>query len=206
MPTLYTMPGTCSLAPNKWMAALDAPIVVEDIPYGDHGKAASLAINDKGKAPAVRFEDGDLVTEAVAIMTWLGATSGSAGWARDPILGREEAGALSWFTSGVHADDGPRFAAPAFTTSESAQEEVKDAAYDKLCGHCGRIEKTLEGQDHHPGERSVADAHPYMLARRIARTPLSPDDHPNRRAFRVLMEADEGVRTALARQGMEPMG
>ena len=38
MPTLYTMPGTCSLAPNIAIAWLDAPVEIHNMPYGDHKK------------------------------------------------------------------------------------------------------------------------------------------------------------------------
>ena len=68
MPTLYTMPGTCSLSPNIAVAWLDAPIEIHNIAYGDQKKDEYLAINPKGQVPALRFEDGDVLTEAAAIL------------------------------------------------------------------------------------------------------------------------------------------
>ena len=206
MPTLYTMPGTCSLAPNIAIAWLDAPIEVENMAYGDHKKDAYLAINDKGQVPAVRFEDGDVLTEAAAILAWLGAEYGSQGYARDEPLGRKEAEALSWFTSEVHADYGAHFAPKAFAKTESGQDEAKQAAYGKLSAHYERIEKTLADRDYWLGKRSFADAYLYVLSRWIDQTPMSIEDHPNLQAFRVRMEADEAVRKALARLDMEPLG
>ncbi|WP_206076981.1 glutathione S-transferase N-terminal domain-containing protein [Palleronia sediminis] len=79
MPTLYTMPGTCSLAPNIAIAWLDAPVEVHNMAYGDHKRDEYLAINPKGKVPAIRFEDGDVLTEAAAILAWLGAEHGGEG-------------------------------------------------------------------------------------------------------------------------------
>ena len=58
MPTLYTMPGTCSLSPNIAVAWLDAPVAIHNIPYGDQKKEYYLAINPRGQVPALRFEDG----------------------------------------------------------------------------------------------------------------------------------------------------
>ena len=52
MPTLYTMPGTCSLAPNIAVAWLEAPVEINNMAYGEHKKDAYLAINPKGKVPA----------------------------------------------------------------------------------------------------------------------------------------------------------
>ena len=208
MPKLYTMPGTCALAPNIAVAWLEAPVEIVTMAYGDHRKPEYLAINDRGKVPAVQFEDGDVLTEAAAILTWLGAEHGSAGWARDTRLGRKEGEALSYMTSEVHADYGPHFAAKAFASSKEAQEEVKAKCYEKLAGHYGRLEGTLRenGGEFYLGRRSFADAYLYVLTRWIEQTPLSIDDYPSLKAHRERMEADEAVRTALDRQDMKPIG
>ena len=44
-----------------------------------------------------------------------------------------------------------------------------------------------------------------MTLRWLDRTPLSLSDYPNLKRFRAMMEEDEGVLTALERQGMEPV-
>lgn len=206
--TLYTMPGTCSLAANIAVAWIDAPVAVENMEYGDHKNEEYLAINPKGKVPAIRFPDGDVLTELSAILAWLGAEHGGEGYARDSKLGRREAEALSFMTTEVHASYGPHFAAKKFAKSESAQKEVKQAAYDTLRGHYERLEENLSssGGDWYLGEKSFADAFLYVLVRWLDQTPLSLDDYPSLAAHRGRMEADDGVKTALARQAMEPMG
>ena len=203
--TLYTMPGTCSLAANIAVAWLDAPVAVENMEYGDHKKDAYLAINPKGKVPAIRFADGDVLTELAAILGWLGAEHGKERYARDTTLGRREAEALSFMTSEVHAAYGPHFAAQNFAQSDSAQEEVKQAAYDTLRGHYERMEGNLSdaGGEWYLGEKSFADAFLYVLVRWLDQTPLDLADYPKLAAHRDRMEADEGVKTALARQDME---
>lgn len=208
MPKLYTMPGTCSLAPNIAIAWLDAPIEIHNLAYGDHKKDSYLAINPKGKVPALQFDDGDVLTEAAAILEYLGATYGSAGYARDERLGRKEAEALSYMTSEVHADYGPHFAAQRFADSEAAQKEVRVKAYDKLASHYERMNGVLtnSGSEWYLGRRSFADAFLYVLSRWIEQTPLSIDDYPALKAHRKRMEADKGVKVALKCQDMEPTG
>ena len=110
MTTLYTMPGTCSLSPNIAVAWLDAPVEIKNMAYGEHKKDAYLTINPKGKVPALQFDDGDVLTEAAAILGWLGAAHGKEGYARDTVLGRKEAEALSYMTSEVHGAYGGHFA------------------------------------------------------------------------------------------------
>ncbi|WP_299307322.1 glutathione S-transferase [uncultured Croceicoccus sp.] len=206
--TLYTMPGTCSLAANIAIAWIDAPVAVHNMAYGDHKKDDYLAINPKGKVPAITFPDGDVLTELSAILAWLGAAHGGEGYARDTTLGRREAEALSFMTTEVHASYGPHFAPQNFAQSEDAQEEVKQAAYDTLKDHYARMEEklTTAGGTWYLGERSFADAFLYVLVRWLDQTPMTLADYPALAAHRDRMEVDEGVRTALARQDMEPMG
>jgi glutathione S-transferase len=207
MPTLYTMPGTCALATNIAVAWLDAPVEVSNMAYGDHKKDGYLAINPKGKVPAVAFEDGDVLTEAAAILSWLGAEHGTEGYARDKVLGRKEAEALSYLTSEVHADFGPHFAVKTYAGSKDAQDEVKAAAYDKLRKHFERLEANFNESDGewYLSERSFADAYLYVVTRWIEQTPLSIDDYPTLRSFRDRMQQDDGVKLALARQDMKPV-
>ena len=157
--------------------------------------------------PALRFDDGDVLTEAAAILAWLGAAHGKAGYARDTALGRKEAEALSFMTSEVHAAYGPHFAPKRFASSAAAQEEVKAAAYDKLRGHFGFMERKLAAAgDWYLGKRSFADAYLYVLTRWIDQTPLEIAEFPALQAHRRRMEQDVGVQTALARQDMKPAG
>ncbi|MBH5323187.1 glutathione S-transferase family protein [Aurantiacibacter sediminis] len=208
MTTLYTMPGTCSLACNIAVAWLDAPVEIHNLAYGDHKNEEYLSINPKGKVPALKFDDGDVLTELAAIMAWLGAEHGSEGYARDKQLGYREAEALAYMTSEIHASYGPHFAAKNFAESEDAQSEVKEAAYKTLAGHYERLEDNLAqaGGEYYLGKRSFADAFLYVLTRWIEQTPLSIDEYPKLKAHRERMESDPGVRTALDRQDMELIG
>lgn len=208
MTTLYTMPGTCSLSPNIAVAWLDAPVDIHNMAYGDHKKDEYLAINPKGKVPAVRFDDGDVLTEAAAILAWLGASYGKEGYARDTTLGRKEAEALSYMTSEVHATYGGHFGVQNFADTPAAQEEVKRKTYDKLGQHYQRMNDlmTAHGAEWYLGKRSFADTFLYVLTRWIEQTPLSIGSYPALARHRARMEADDGVRLALGRQAMEPIG
>ena len=208
MTTLYTMPGTCSLATNIVVAWLDAPVEIHNLAYGDHRKDEYLAINPKGKVPALQFDDGEVLTELSAIMAYLGAEHGSEGYARDERLGYREAEALSFMSSEVHAAYGPHFSPGRFAQSDAAQEEVKAAAYDTLREHYERMEGKLReaGSEWYLGKRSFADAFLYVLVRWLDKTPIALEDYPLLAKHRDRMEADAGVAMALARQDMEPLG
>ena len=205
MPTLYTMPGTCALAPNIAAAWIDAPVEVKVLARGDQKKDAYLSINPKGKVPALQMDDGEVLTEAAAIMAWLGATYGGEGYARDERLGRKEAEALSWMTTEVHGAFRPHFAPDAYADSEAAQKEVLAKTYARLDAHFARMDDILaRAGEWYLGERSFADAYLYTAVRWLDLVPLSLDDYPALRAHRDRMEADADVRMALARQKMDP--
>ncbi|MBN9123135.1 MAG: glutathione S-transferase [Nitrosospira sp. 56-18] len=204
--TLYTMPGTCALAPNIAVAWLNAPVTIKTMERGDHKKDPYLSINPKGKVPALQFDDGDVLTEAAAILAYLGAKYGKEDYARNQKLGRKEAEALSYMTSEVHAAYGPHFAVQTFADSDSAQKEIKAKTYEKLAKHYERLESNLAAAgDWYLKDRSFADAFLYVLTRWIELTPLSIDNYPNLKKHRARMEADEGVKLALQRQNMEPL-
>ena len=174
MPTLYTMPGSCSLSPNIAVAWLDAPVEIHNMANGDQKKDDYLAINPKGQVPAMRFDDDDVLTETPAILAWLGATYGKEGYGLDTRLGRKEAEALAYMSSEVHATYGGHFRPEKFAETEAAKKEVKHKTYEKLASHYRRMNDTLgeNGGEWYLGQRSFADTFLYVLTRWIEKTPL----------------------------------
>ena len=206
MPKLYTMPGTCSLACNIAVAWTDAPIEIVNMPYGDHKKDAYLAINPKGKVPALQLDDGRVLTELPAIMSWIAAEHGGTEFMpQTPWAWAQFDDALSYMTSEVHADFKPHFAAEGYAESDAAQGEVKEAAYDRLRTHFGRLNDTLsDAGDYYLGEKSLVDAFLYVLCRWTEKTPIKLKSFPALLLHTEEMERDEGVETALERQDMKP--
>ena len=205
--TLYTMAGTCALAPNIAAAWTNAPIEVKNLARGDQRKEPYLSINPKGQVPALVFDDGDVLTEAVAILRYIGDAHGKADFSEKTPHGRKEVEALSYMTSEVHATFGGHFATASFAESKSAQEEVKAATYDKLRKHYQRLEDNLKaaGGEWYIGKKSFADAYLYVILRWIELTPINIGDYPTLHAFRRQMEKDEHVLKALKRQDMKPV-
>ncbi|MEM6898173.1 MAG: glutathione S-transferase N-terminal domain-containing protein [Pseudomonadota bacterium] len=205
MPTLYTMPGTCSLAPNIAIAWTEAPILITNLAYGDHKNDDYLAINPRGKVPALRFDDGDVLTEAAAILGYIRASFGGD-ISVTSGLGRKEAEALSYMTSEVHADFGPHFAAARYIDGPEAQDLFKSNTYDRLTFHFQFLEDTLNAAgDWYLGDRTFADAYLYVLTRWIDQTPLVFDEFTNLKSHRERMQTDPGVQAALARQDMQAL-
>ena len=202
---LYTMPGTCALAPNITAQWVDAPVEIHNLKRGEHREPAYLAINPKGQVPALEVEPGVILTEASAILIYIAQTAPSD--TLNPsdllIMGRINE-ALSFMTSEVHADYVGHFVPGRFAETAEAQEQVKQMTYQKLEKHYARLDQTItkNGSEWYLGHQSIADSYLYVLTRWISTTPLLLDNYLTLKAFKEKMDADPLVQKALLLQGM----
>ncbi|GLQ19617.1 glutathione S-transferase N-terminal domain-containing protein [Algimonas porphyrae] len=206
---LYTMAGTCALAPNIAVAWKDAPIEIVNLERGEHKGEAYLSINPRGQVPALVFDDGDVLTEATAILDYIGTTYGNdPAFGRDHPLGRKEAEALSYLSSEVHAAFKGHFSPGTYADTPQTEKIVRHKTYARLDGYFQRLNDWIAESDG-PwllSQRSFADAYLYIVMRWIERTPLKLKDYPNLAAHQRAMEQDDGVKLALERQGMKGAG
>lgn len=204
---LYTMPGTCALAPNIAVAWANAPIEIVNLERGAHKGEDYLAINPRGQVPALVFDDGDVLTEVTAILGYISeAHVSDADYARDKPAGRKEAEALSFLSSEVHAAFKGHFSPSTFANTPQSEKTVRHLTYDRLNVHFHRLNDWIAQSDG-PwllGERTYADAYLYIVMRWIERTPLQLSNYPNLELHQREMEQDAGVLLALERQGMTP--
>jgi glutathione S-transferase len=206
--TLYSVPGTCALACAVAVMWEDAPIEIVSLPYGDHKKPDYLAVNPRGQVPALLFEDGDVLTEATAILAYIGATHGSPDYGRGTELGAREAEALSYLSSEVHAAFKGHFSPGTFADTPKTEKTVRHKTYARLDGYFQYLNDWISDTDS-PWllkSKSYADAYLYIVMRWIDRTPITLDDYPNLAVHQQKMESDEAVLKALKACGMRPAG
>ncbi|MEM7730589.1 MAG: glutathione S-transferase N-terminal domain-containing protein [Pseudomonadota bacterium] len=208
---LYTMPMTCALACVIAIVWEDAPIEIVNLRYGDHKKPDYLSVNPRGQVPALVFDDGEVLTEATAILSFIGAAFGGGDtdlYARNKPLGYREAEALSYLSSEVHAAFKGHFSPGTFADDAAGEETVKRKTYARLDGYFHYLNDWISDTDS-PWlleERSYADAYLYIVMRWISLTPLKLEDYPNLVTHQRQMETDEGVRKALKLAGMRAVG
>lgn len=208
---LYTLPGTCALAPNIAIAWSGAPIEVICLDRKQLKEETYLTINPRGQVPALVFDDGDVLTEATAILDYIGAAHGGEGhaaYARDKKLGRKEAETLSYLSSEVHATFKCHFAPNLFANSPKTEKQTRHKAYWRLDAQFEKLDAQIAETDG-PWlleRKSYADAYLYIIGRWVEKTPMDLEDYPNLLAHQLKMEEDAGVLLALERQGMMPRG
>jgi glutathione S-transferase len=203
---LYAMPGTCALAPNVALQWAEADYELALMQHGDQQRPEFLRVNPLGKVPALVLDDGRILTEAAAILNWIGDTYPQARLGGEDADRRYEINQwLSFMTSDVHASAfGPHFAPQRFHPDEAQHETVRATAHERLAGLYRELDKRLDGRTHPVGDRpTVVDAYLFVLTLWSDMTPVSLDDLTGLKAFRERMEADAGVRRALELQGMK---
>ena len=136
---LFSMPGTCALSVHIVLEWIGAPFDVEVMNRGDNRTPAYLAINPSGQVPALRLDDGTILTEAAAILPFLAESFPEAGLdSDDSALGRYRlAQLLSFLTGEVHVAFKPFFMPQRFLADEAQFAALK--ANPLSCSrHCWR--------------------------------------------------------------------
>jgi glutathione S-transferase len=186
---LYLAPGACSLADH--IALHEAGLNFERIRVDLKTKRTEdgrdfAAINPKGYVPALVLDDGQLLTENVAILCWVAerapqlAPGGELGRIRLIEM-------LAFVATELHKP----FVRIFFPTSDAERA----AARGLIGTRFGFLAEQLAGDYLFGREASVADAYLYVMLRWARMSELSaPEPLP---AYALRMEARPAVRLAL---------
>ncbi|WP_444904826.1 glutathione S-transferase N-terminal domain-containing protein [Microbulbifer sp. CnH-101-E] len=202
---LYAMPGTCALAPNIASIWARVPVELVNLERGEHQANTYLLLNPKGQVPALQLDDGQVLTEATAILLYIASLSENPELSPyEPIQWARQAEALSYMSSEVHSDFGPHFVPERFASSPEARKDIQRHAYEKLEMHFRRLDKSFEeaGGNGYLGKRTVVDSYLFVLCRWIDSTPLELNSFSYLAEFRSRLEKESDVINALKRQKM----
>ena len=191
---LYLTPGTCSLADH--IALTEAGIAVEPVKVDLQTRRTDdgddfTEVNSKGYVPALVFDDGEVLTENVAILDWVAgqaphlAPQGSLGRSRNIEM-------LAFVATEIHR--------PFMRSMFSPADAEKQAALEAIARRLDLISTRLEG-DYLFGDRfATADALLYVMVRWARDSGMTVDDRLLAYADRI--EARPAVRQALAAEGL----
>jgi glutathione S-transferase len=191
---LYLTPGACSLADH--IAMHEAGLAFDRIRVDLATKRTEdgcdyTQVNPKGYVPALVLDDGQLLTENIAILSWLAD--------RDPKLApRGELGRirliemLAFIATELHKS----FIGSFFPTSDAH----KAAAENTIRRRLAFIAERMGGDYVFGSELSVADAYLYVMLRWARMQGLElPEPLP---AFVERVNARPAVRLALQHEGL----
>lgn len=122
---LYYSPGTCSMAPHITLEETGAPYETQPILFskGEQQSEAYLKVNPRGKVPALQLDDGQVLTENTAILSFVAKKFPEANmWPGNPMSEVRALSTMAWFSTTVHPAFA-HFARPERFTADAAGED-----------------------------------------------------------------------------------
>jgi glutathione S-transferase len=192
---LYLAPGACSLADHIALheAGFDFDRVKVDLKAKTTEDGRDFnQINPKGYVPALQLDDGQVLTENVAILSWIADQDPSLAPA-GPMGRYRLLEALAFITAEIHKSFRPFF-------KPDSSDAEKAAAGEMLGKRFGYLAKGLKDDYLFGGKVSVADCYLFVMclwAQKIGL--ILPDPLP---AFAARMKGRPAVRLALEHEGL----
>ncbi|WP_439864230.1 glutathione transferase GstA [Pseudomonas antarctica] len=194
---LYFSPHACSLAPHIVLRELGVPF--ELVQVDNQAKTTAdgqdfLKINPKGYVAALQLDNGQVLTEASAILQYLADLKPQAGLA--PVNGSWERVRLqewlNFIASEIHGGLAVFF-------NDAIQGDVRAMFLATLFKRFAILVRTLEKQDYLLGEQySVADAYLFVVLRWAAFHAIDLGEWPALAAFQQRVGERSAVAAALA--------
>lgn len=190
---LYYSPGACSLADHISLVEAGLPFTLERVDLKAHKTADGTdfyTINPKGYVPALTLDDGETITENIAILDWI-SLQDTALCPSGPLGRIELIEVLSYIATELH-----KTFAPYFKGGSDADKQEAGAAlakkFDYLAG-------TLRGDYLFGDAFSVADAYLYVMLRWADKLGIAVPEKLV--AYRDRIAARPAVVEALAQEG-----
>ncbi len=193
---LYFAPGACSLSPHIVLRELGIPFDLIKVNLGEHKTQDGedfKSINPKGYVPALKTDDGKVLTEGVAINQYLADKNPAKKLA--PANGTFERYELqewlNFIATEVHKTYSPMF-------NSALPEEARAIFMDKLKKRFSEINTVLEKNDFLTGPNfTIADAYLYTVLRWAPKFKIDLKDWPALAKFYDRVDQRPAVKAAV---------
>jgi len=159
---LYYAQGACSLGIHLLLneVGADYELVKLDMRAGDLQKPEFLAVNPKGKVPAMMLDDGTVLTEWPALAGYVAATHPEHHLiSSDPVIAARTMEQVMFINGTVHSAGFTRVMRPMTFATNPEEKDTVRAQGKKIFGDgLALVSATLGDHDYVMGEFSVADA------------------------------------------------
>jgi glutathione S-transferase len=194
---LYFTPGACSLSPHIALkeAGLPHDLIKVDLKTKTVADGSDYtAVNPKGQVPALRLDDGELLTEGPVIVQLIADQAPGSRLA--PPNGTRERyrlqELLNFLSTEVHKTFSPLF-------NPALADEAKAIFRSRLTARLAHLDKTLAGRDYLMGtDFTVADGYLFTMLRWAVNMKIDLSAMPNLTAYMARVAARPKVQAALA--------
>ena len=163
--TLFYSPGACSLAPHIALEEAGRPYkpIERLLSKSEHLAPEYLAINPRGKVPALITPDGRVITENTAILAYIGLTNPEmAMFPTDTVEQMQYLAQMAWFSNTPHIFQKAKFRPYRFADREEVYGDIRAKALASYWESMQEIDQLIAGNEWIMGTRySVVD--PYAL-------------------------------------------
>jgi glutathione S-transferase len=165
MLTLFYSPGACSMASHIALEECGAEFELKRVVLakGEHRRPEYLKINPRGRVPALRLEDGSVLTENTAILSYLGLRFPETGLLPKDATAR--AGCISmmaWLSNSVHPAFTHISRPERFCEDRAAFPALKEAGKKTFWAALQEIDSIVAGKSWMQGDQFTA-CDPYAL-------------------------------------------
>jgi glutathione S-transferase len=198
---LYYSPGACSLASHIALYETGLPFEIDRLIKTTKmtvGGENFMQINPKGYVPAIKLDDGNILTECAVVLQYIADQKPASGLA--PRTGTMERYRLQeWLTfisSEIHKSFSPMF-------NKDASEEVKSYARNMLGKRLVHAETQLANKPYLMGDHfTVADAYFFVVMNwsNIVGFDLAP--FPRIKEYMARIAAHPAVQAAMKAEGL----
>ena len=197
---LYYTPGACSLSPHIVAEEAGIPLELELVDLKTHKTADGqdfTTINPKGYVPALKLDDGTLLTEGPAIVQYLADQKPESKLApSNGTIGRYKLQEwLSFINSEIHKSFGPLFG--------QASDDVKKDSIAKIAKRMAYVNGELTGSHYLLGENfTAADAYMFVMLTWANHLKLDMSAYANLHAYFARIFARPKVHAAMKAEGL----
>jgi len=204
MLTLYYSPGACSMASHIGLEEAGAPFEgkLVALAKGEQRTPDYLKINPRGKVPALKLDDGGVLTENTAILTYLARSFPEKNLMPKDLLGEVRCiSTMAWLSNTVHPCFTHIFRPERFSADQSAHAGIKEAGKQAFFANLQEIDGLLAGKQWLQGAQfTTCDPYALVFYSWGNRIELPMKDLKNYTAWKDRMLKRPAVRKVLERE------
>jgi glutathione S-transferase len=198
---LYYSPGACSLSPHIVANEAGIPIELEKVDLAEHKTESGqdfMTVNPKGYVPALRLDDGSILTEGPAIVQYLADQKPGSKLA--PAAGTVDRYRLQeWLTfigTELHKNFAPLF-------NKASTDDIKNMVKTNITKRLGYLNGQLANRQYLMGEGfTVADAYAFTVVNWTNFVGIDLKPYPNLGAYMGRVAARPKVHETLKAEGL----
>ncbi|MBW4962804.1 glutathione S-transferase family protein [Sulfitobacter sp. CW3] len=199
MLTLYYSPGTISIAVALTLeeAGLPYEAVKIDFKSAEQTQPDYLAINAKGRVPALALPDGTVLTETGALLEYIADVAPSAKLIpTDPALAAHMRSAMYYLASTMHIAHAHKLRGSRWASQQSSFDDMRSMVPQTMAACAKYVETDLLRGDSVLGQSfSIADLYLFVVCSWLEGDGVSIADYPKIQNFMTKMEARQSVKT-----------